>query len=338
MRSRTANWFECKIRYEKVMEDGLQKKVNESYVVDALSFSEAEERIMEEMSSYISGEFDVADIKKATYKEIFFSDDDNADKWYKAKLQFITIDEKTDKEKRSSVSYLVQAGSFNGAVKNIDEVMGGTMIDYVISSVAETTLMDVFEYKKAARQNDQPMAAYEEGQRLFGESHEQELRLKHESLPKDIEWHFIGHLQTNKVKYIAPYVSMVEAVDSLKLLREINKQAARCNRVIKVLLELHIAEESTKYGLTLEACREILDDGEWRQMKNVRICGLMMMASNVDDTEQIRGEMQTAATFFDEVKAKYFVEDDAFCERSWGMSDDYQIALNIYLRSSRLLK
>ncbi|MBP3778298.1 MAG: YggS family pyridoxal phosphate-dependent enzyme [Prevotella sp.] len=177
--------------------------------------------------------------------------------------------------------------------------------------------------------NEYIMAAYEEGQRLFGESHEQELRLKHESLPKDIEWHFIGHLQTNKVKYIAPYVSMVEAVDSLKLLREINKQAARCNRVIKVLLELHIAEESTKYGLTLEACRELLDDGEWRQMKNVRICGLMMMASNVDNTEQIRGEMQTAATFFDEVKAKYFVEDDAFCERSWGMSDDYQIALNM---------
>ena len=172
--------------------------------------------------------------------------------------------------------------------------------------------------------NEYIMAAYEEGQRLFGESHEQELRLKHESLPKDIEWHFIGHLQTNKVKYIAPYVSMVEAVDSLKLLREINKQAARCNRVIKVLLELHIAEESTKYGLTLEACRELLDDGEWRQMKNVRICGLMMMASNVDD-----GEMHTAATFFDEVKAKYFVEDDAFCERSWGMSDDYQIALNM---------
>ena len=177
--------------------------------------------------------------------------------------------------------------------------------------------------------NEYIMAAYEEGQRLFGESHEQELRLKHESLPKDIEWHFIGHLHTNKVKYIAPYVSMVEAVESLKLLREINKQAARCNRVIKVLLELHIAEESTKYGLTLEACRELLDDGEWRQMKNVRICGLMMMASNVDDAEQIRGEMHTAATFFDEVKAKYFVEDDAFCERSWGMSDDYQIALNM---------
>jgi len=149
MRSRSANWFECKIRYEKVMEDGLQKKVTENYVVDALSFSEAEERITEEMSSYISGEFDVADIKKAAYGEIFFSDDEMADKWYKAKLQFITYDEKTDKEKRSSVTYLVHAGSFNGAVKNIDEAMGGTMIDYVISSVAETTLMDVYEYKKA---------------------------------------------------------------------------------------------------------------------------------------------------------------------------------------------
>jgi hypothetical protein len=130
------------------MEDGLQKKVTESYVVDALSFSEAEERIIEEMSSYISGEFDVVDIKKASYKEIFFADEDLADKWYKAKLQFITIDEKTEKEKRSNVYYLVNAGSFNGAVKNIDEAMGSTMNNYVIASVAETTTMDVFEYKK----------------------------------------------------------------------------------------------------------------------------------------------------------------------------------------------
>lgn len=148
MRSRTAQWFECKIRYDKVMEDGLQKKVTEAYVVDALSFSEAEERIIEEMSSYISGEFDVADIKIASYKEIFFSDDDMADKWFKAKLQFITIDERTEKEKRSTVNYLVQAGSFGGALKNINEVMGGTMIDYVVASIAETTMMDVFEYKK----------------------------------------------------------------------------------------------------------------------------------------------------------------------------------------------
>ena len=169
-------------------------------------------------------------------------------------------------------------------------------------------------------------AAYAEGQRIFGESHEQELRVKHEQLPRDIEWHFIGHLQTNKVKYIAPYVSMIEAVDSLKLLQEINRQAEKNGRVIRVLLELHIAEEATKYGLTLDACRELLEGGEWRSMAHVQICGLMMMASFVDDQEQIRREMQTAADFFDEVKMKYFATDDAFCERSWGMSDDYRIA------------
>ena len=175
--------------------------------------------------------------------------------------------------------------------------------------------------------NEYIEAAYAEGQRIFGESHEQELRQKHTSLPSDIEWHFIGHLQTNKVKYIAPYVTMIEAVDSMKLLKEINKQAERCGRTIKVLLELHIAEESTKYGLTLEACRQLLSDGEWRELKNVRICGLMMMASFVDNQDQIRHEMHTAADFFDEVKAKYFADDDTFCERSWGMSDDYPIAL-----------
>ena len=155
MRSRTANWFECKIRYEKTMDDGLQKKVTESYVVDALSFSEAEERIIEEMSAYISGDCTVQDIKKAAYGEIFFSDDASADRWYKAKLQFITIDEKTEKEKRSSVNYLFQAGTMNGAMKNIEEGMGGTMIDYSIASVQETQLMDVFEYKKPEK-NDKP--------------------------------------------------------------------------------------------------------------------------------------------------------------------------------------
>ncbi|WP_044110010.1 YggS family pyridoxal phosphate-dependent enzyme [Xylanibacter brevis] len=170
-------------------------------------------------------------------------------------------------------------------------------------------------------------AAYEEGQRVFGESHEQELAQKVKELPQDIEWHFIGHLQTNKVKYIAPYISMIEAVDSLKLLREIEKQAAKSDRVVKVLLELHIAEEATKYGLTLDACRQLLADGEWRQMSHVQICGLMMMASNVDDEEQIAREFDTAASFFNEVKAQYFADDDAFCERSWGMSDDYHIAV-----------
>ena len=154
--------------------------------------------------------------------------------------------------------------------------------------------------------NEYIEAAYAMGQRIFGESHEQELREKHTTLPQDIEWHFIGHLQTNKVKYIAPYVSMVEAVDSLKLLREIEKQAAKCGRVINVLLELHIAEEATKYGLTLDQCRELLAGGEWRQMSHVRICGLMMMASNVDDEQQIANEFDTAARFFDEVKAPFY--------------------------------
>ena len=175
--------------------------------------------------------------------------------------------------------------------------------------------------------NEYIEAAYEEGQRVFGESHEQELARKVESLPKDIEWHFIGHLQTNKVKYIAPYIAMIEAVDSLKLLKEINKQAAKHDRVIKVLLELHIAAEETKYGLTLDVCRQLLEEGEWKEMKNVQICGLMMMASHVDDQYQIASEFDTAARFFDEVKAKYFADCPAFCERSWGMSHDYQLAV-----------
>ena len=175
--------------------------------------------------------------------------------------------------------------------------------------------------------NEYIEAAYAEGQRIYGESHEQELKAKHETLPKDIEWHFIGHLQTNKVKYIAPYINMVEAVDSLKLLREIDKQAAKCGRVIDVLLELHIAEESTKYGLTLNDCRQLLAGGEWRELHHARICGLMMMASFTDDQEQIRREMTLAADFFDEVKAAWFPDAPWFCERSWGMSADYQIAV-----------
>ena len=146
MRSRTANWFLCKIRYEKTMEDGLQKRVTEQYVVDALSFTEAEARIMEEMASYISGEFEVWEIDRAVFKEIFFSYEDMADKWYKSKLQFITIDEKTEKEKKTAVYYLVQGSSLENARKNIDEVMGGTMIDYVICAVSETSIMDVFEF------------------------------------------------------------------------------------------------------------------------------------------------------------------------------------------------
>ena len=175
--------------------------------------------------------------------------------------------------------------------------------------------------------NEYLQAAYDEGQRIFGESHEQELSKKQATMPDDIQWHFIGHLQTNKVKYIAPYIDMIEAVDSIKLLKEINKQAAKHDRVINVLLELHIAQEATKYGLTPDACRQLLADGEWRELKNVHISGIMMMASNVDDEDQIRSEFMQAADFFDEVKAEYFADDDAFCERSWGMSHDYKTAV-----------
>ena len=175
--------------------------------------------------------------------------------------------------------------------------------------------------------NEYIEAAYAEGQRIFGESHEQELAKKVVSLPKDIEWHFIGHLQTNKVKYIAPYISMIESVDSLKLMKEINKQAAKHDRVVKVLLELHIAEEDTKSGFSFDDCRELLEAGEWRTMEHVQICGIMMMASNTDDEQQIAQEFDAAYAFFKEVKEKYFADDDAFCERSWGMSHDYRIAV-----------
>ena len=148
MRSRTATWFECKIRYEKTMEDGLPKKVSEVYVVDALSFSEAEERIIEEMSSYISGEIEIVDVKIAPYREVFFADDNLADQWFKAKLSFSTIDERSNKEKRTSMMYLVNAGNISSAISNIDKVMSGTMIDYVTTSISATKIFDVFEYKK----------------------------------------------------------------------------------------------------------------------------------------------------------------------------------------------
>ena len=151
MRTRTAQWFECKVKYEKQMEDGLQKQVVEQYAVDALSFAEAEERITQEMAQYISGEFEVADVKKAPYKEVFFDDaNPQADRFYRAKLDFITIDEKSDKEKRSRVTYLVQAANLKGAMRAVDDVMGGTMIDYDAASIDGTKLMDVFEYAKPA--------------------------------------------------------------------------------------------------------------------------------------------------------------------------------------------
>lgn len=150
MRSKTAKWFECSIRYEKIGEDGLQKKVTEQYVLDALSYGEAESRIIGEMSKYISGEFEVKTIKEAPYKEVFFDDGDNcSDRWYRAKLEFITIDEKTQKEKRSRVTYLVNAAKLSRAMKNVDEVMGGTMIDYEACALSDTKIIDVFEHESS---------------------------------------------------------------------------------------------------------------------------------------------------------------------------------------------
>lgn len=171
-------------------------------------------------------------------------------------------------------------------------------------------------------------AAYMEGQRVFGESHERELTAKYNALPKDIRWHFIGHLQTNKVKYIVPYISMIDSVDSLKLLIEINRQSARYGRVTDVLLEVRVACEETKYGFLPDECLAMLDEGRWRELEHVRICGLMAMASNVDDENQIRSEFESVADLFDTVKQKYFAGSDFFCQRSWGMSDDYRIAMD----------
>lgn len=170
--------------------------------------------------------------------------------------------------------------------------------------------------------------AYDQGQRIFGESRVQELQTKHEALPADIQWHFIGHLQPNKVKYIAPYISLIHAVDSYKLLAEINKQAAKHDRVIPCLLELHIAQEDSKYGFTPEACTALLEDGAWRALKNVQIAGLMCMASNTPDMVQVRSEFHQARVYFDELKQRFFADDPHFCERSWGMSHDYDVAMD----------
>lgn len=147
LRSRTSTWFECKVRYEKTQEDGSEKLVNELYVVDALSFTEAEASIIDNMSVYVSGEFKVSNINPANYNEIFFSDIDDDDLWFKARLAFITIDEKKDKEKRTYVNYLIQAKCIERAKRYVDEVMGKTMIDYELKSLSETKIFDVFEHE-----------------------------------------------------------------------------------------------------------------------------------------------------------------------------------------------
>ena len=175
--------------------------------------------------------------------------------------------------------------------------------------------------------NEALLEAYNAGQRIFGESKVQEMTQKHDSLPKDIEWHFIGHLQTNKIKYMAPYVSMIHGVDSFKLLVEINKQAAKNKRKIPCLLQIHIAHEDSKFGFSFEECRRMLASGEWKNLKNVSLCGVMGMATYTEDEEEIQKEFQSLSLFFQEIKQAYFNEDPAFKEISMGMSDDYPIAI-----------
>ena len=175
--------------------------------------------------------------------------------------------------------------------------------------------------------NEAILEAYNAGQRVFGESKVQEMTTKHEQLPSDIQWHFIGHLQTNKVKYIAPYVSLIHGVDSYKLLCEINRQGQRVGRTIPCLLQLHVAQEETKFGFSLDECQQLLDAGEWRTLPYVSIRGLMGMASNTDDMVQVRREFATLGKFFSQVREKYFSDRAEFCELSMGMSDDYPIAI-----------
>jgi pyridoxal phosphate enzyme (YggS family) len=169
--------------------------------------------------------------------------------------------------------------------------------------------------------------AYDAGQRLFGENHVQEMAAKQPLLPADIQWHMIGHLQTNKVKYMISFVTMIHSVDSLKLLREINKQAQKANRTVDCLLQLHVAQEEAKFGFTLEECRQMLAEGEWRQMNNVRLCGVMGMATNTNSDDEVKDEFIAIHNFFTEIKTQYFVNEPFFKEISMGMSNDYSLAV-----------
>lgn len=169
--------------------------------------------------------------------------------------------------------------------------------------------------------------AYNSGQRVFGENKVQEMVSKQDVMPKDIEWHLVGHLQSNKVKYIAPFVSLIHSVDSLKLLSAINKEAEKVNRVIDCLLQIHIASEETKFGISTEEVNEILESQEYIQMKNIRIVGLMGMATFTDNVEHIRMEFRTLKDLFKRIKESFFSRNDYFKELSMGMSSDYKVAI-----------
>jgi len=175
--------------------------------------------------------------------------------------------------------------------------------------------------------NETLMEAYQCGERVFGESKVQELCGKQESLPTDISWHFIGHLQSNKIKYIVPFVELIHGVDSYKLLEEINKQALKAGKTVNCLLQIHIAKEDTKFGFSAEELIQTLSEGKWKALSGINICGLMGMATYTDNREQIRNEFKGLKGLLDLVKEQYFSEYPTFCELSMGMSDDYQLAI-----------
>lgn len=170
-------------------------------------------------------------------------------------------------------------------------------------------------------------AAYDAGHREFGESKAQDLVIKHQELPDDIRWHFIGHLQSNKIKYIAPFIHLIHSIDTFKLLQEVDKQGAKTGRRIPCLLQIHIAQEETKFGFTPQECITMLEEGQWQSLQNVEIRGLMCMASNTDDKEQITSEFSAVQQLFNRIKERFFAEDDSFSILSAGMSDDYPIAI-----------
>ncbi len=175
--------------------------------------------------------------------------------------------------------------------------------------------------------NEDILEAYRSGHKIFGENKVQDLSKKFEALPKDIEWHFIGHLQTNKVKYIAPFVHLIHGIDSLKILKTVDKEAKKNNRVISCLLQFHIAEEETKFGLSLDEVREMLESAEFKTMKNVTVAGVMGMATYTENEEQIAREFRMLNSIFKTIKNEYFSGSGNFCEISMGMSDDYPIAV-----------
>lgn len=171
------------------------------------------------------------------------------------------------------------------------------------------------------------MIAYDAEQRVFGENRVQELLPKYEAMPKDIQWHLIGHLQTNKVKYIAPFISMIHSIDSLKLLREVDKEAKKNNRTIRVLLQFHVAQEATKYGLSLDEASEMLQNVHFKELKHIRVVGIMGMATQTEDWAVVRNEFRRLKAYFREIKSQFFDNQDDFKEISMGMSHDYPIAI-----------